>query len=97
MSAGGDHSSDFYGDFAGVKLAYGRKTGFASYGPKFVQRGARIFDVSVGPDTGLMDVQTWIRQQDGEIDSQEEVRDPPLVSYLKSDHCLGSEEGMKAY
>lgn len=56
ISAGGDHSSDFYGDFAGVTLGYGRKTGFSSFGPKFVQRGARIFDVSVDQDTGAMDV-----------------------------------------
>ena len=47
VSAGGDHSSDFYGDYAGITLGYGRKTGFASFGPKFVQRGARIFDLSV--------------------------------------------------
>lgn len=47
VSAGGDHSSDFWGTYAGINLAYGRKTGFSSYGPKFVQRGARIFDIYV--------------------------------------------------
>lgn len=97
VSAGGDHSSDFWGTYAGVNLAYGRKTGFASFGPKFVQRGARIFDLTVDPETGAMTVDTWIRQQDGEIDMQEELREPPLFSYLKSDHCLGSEEGVSAY
>ena len=39
-----------------------------------------------------MTVDTWIREQDGEIDKQEELNDPPMVSYLKSDHCVGAEE-----
>ena len=47
VSVGGDHSSDFWGNYGGINLAYGRKTGFASYGPKFVQRGARVFDMWV--------------------------------------------------
>ena len=62
VSAGGDHSSDFWGTYAGINLAYGRKTGFSSYGPKFVQRGARIFDFEVDPETGEMKVDTYIRQ-----------------------------------
>ena len=39
-----------------------------------------------------MKVDTYIRQQDGEADYQEELSEPPLFSYLKSDHCVGSEE-----
>lgn len=52
VSVGGDHSSDYWGTYAGVNLAYGRKTGFSSFGPKFVQRGARVFDMHVEPTTG---------------------------------------------
>ena len=62
ITAGGDHSSDFWGTYAGVNLAFGRKTGMSSYGPKFVQRGARIFDIAVDQDSGEMTVETWIRQ-----------------------------------
>ena len=39
-----------------------------------------------------MTVDTYIRQQDGEIDDQAELNDPHLFSYLKTDHCVGSEE-----
>lgn len=33
--AGGDHSTDFWAEYDGVTLGYGRKSGFGSYGPKF--------------------------------------------------------------
>ena len=45
VTAGGDHSTDFWGNYNGIILSYGRKTGFSSYGPKFMKRGARIFDL----------------------------------------------------
>lgn len=56
-----------------------------------MQRGARIFDVYVDPTDGKMSVETWIREQSGEIDRQEELNEPHLFSYLKTDHCVGSE------
>jgi len=96
VSAGGDHSSDFWGNYAGINLAYGRKTGFASYGPKFVQRGARVFNILVDPNTGEMTTETYIRQQDGEVDLQEELNQPPIISYLRSDHCIGAEDAALA-
>lgn len=92
VSAGGDHSSDFWGTYAGVNLSYGRKTGFSSYGPKFAERGARMFDLYVHPKTGKMDIDTWIRQQDGSIDLQEDLSGPSMLSWLKSSHCQGSEK-----
>ena len=45
VTAGGDHSTDFYGDYAGITLSYGRKSGVGSYGPKFSQPGARILEL----------------------------------------------------
>ena len=42
--AGSDHSSDFWGEYNGKILGYGRKTGFGSYGPKFQLHGIRIID-----------------------------------------------------
>lgn len=33
VAVGHDHSSDFYGNYKGINLAYGRKTGYGSYGP----------------------------------------------------------------
>lgn len=67
VTAGGDHSTDFWGTYNDIKLSYGRKTGFGSYGPKFMQRGARIFELTKR-SSGYVDIETWIRQQDGSID-----------------------------
>jgi len=33
-----------------------------------MQRGARIFELEVNEGTGNMNIETWIRQQDGSID-----------------------------
>lgn len=33
VQCGHDHSNDYYGSLQGVNLAYGRKTGYGSYGP----------------------------------------------------------------
>lgn len=30
---GHDHNNDFWGDYNGIKLFYGRKTGYGGYGP----------------------------------------------------------------
>lgn len=64
ISAGGDHSTDFWGEYGDINLAYGRKTGFGSYGPKFITHGARIF-------TAYQDdvyIDSHIRQEDGTMD-----------------------------
>ena len=68
VSAGGDHSTDFWGTYNGINLSYGRKTGFGSYGPKFAKRGARVFEIDVDQNRGDMHIESWIRQQDGSID-----------------------------
>ena len=39
-----------------------------------------------------MSVDTWIRQQDGTVDDQAQINEPYSFSWLKSDHCFGSEE-----
>ena len=33
---GHDHNSDYSGFYKDIELIYGRKTGFGSYGPKYV-------------------------------------------------------------
>lgn len=43
VSVGHDHNNDYYGEYDGINLAYGRKTGYGSYGPTGVQNGARVF------------------------------------------------------
>jgi hypothetical protein len=38
-----------------------------------------------------MDINTWIREEDGLIDNQEEWIPPQTFSWLKSPYCDGSE------
>jgi hypothetical protein len=59
--AGGDHSTDFWGMYDGVMLGYGRKSGFASYGPKFQLKGARVFNLKLDMTSGDMTISTYIR------------------------------------
>ena len=92
VSAGGDHSTDFYGKYAGINLSYGRKTGTGSYGPKFSQSGARVFELEFDEEPGKVEIETWIRQKDGTIDNQDEENRPAALSWLRSDHCFGSEQ-----
>lgn len=91
VSAGSDHSSDFWGNYGGINLAYGRKSGSNSYGPKFALRGARIFDMSISTLSGSMEVDTWIRQEDDSIDYQEDFAMPTQFSWIRSSYCYGSE------
>ena len=72
ISCGGDHSTDFWGLYGGVGLSFGRKSGFGSWGPKFAKRGARIFNLKFDIESGEMDIDTWIREEDGLIDNQED-------------------------
>jgi len=92
VSAGGDHSTDFWGRYAGIGLSYGRKTGLGSYGPKFVEAGARIFNLKFNTDTRKIDIDTYIREKGGNVDDQRGSELKPMsFSWLKSDHCYGSE------
>ena len=64
-----DHSTDYWGTYGGIGLSYGRKTGYGSYGPKFEKRGARMFDLTFDLKSGKMNIDTWIREEDGLISS----------------------------
>ena len=74
VSAGHDHNNDYYGSYQGINLAYGRKTGYGSYGPSNITHGARVFEVTKDPYS----IETWVRQEDGTIskESQSKPRDP---------------------
>ncbi|CDW88364.1 metallophosphoesterase [Stylonychia lemnae] len=63
VTVGHDHNNDYYGNYDGINLAYGRKTGYACYGPDNMQRGARVFEVTLNP----YKIETWVRQEDGTI------------------------------
>jgi len=61
ISAGHDHSSDYWGSYGGISLSLGRKSGYSSYGPKFSKIGARVLDLTIDQTTGDMTIDTWIR------------------------------------
>ncbi|KAL4427687.1 hypothetical protein ABPG75_001776 [Micractinium tetrahymenae] len=62
--SGHDHSNDYSGVLHGVRLAYGRKSGYGGYGPpQGWQRGARVVQLRPGEDTSQSE--TWIRMEDG--------------------------------
>lgn len=62
---GHDHDNDFWGDYNGVKLFYGRKTGYGGYGPLWwMQRGARVIEFTVDKDDQVS-MKSWIREENG--------------------------------
>ncbi|EFA84901.1 hypothetical protein PPL_01894 [Heterostelium album PN500] len=62
---GHDHRNDYHGDYYGIDLGYGRKTGYGSYDPKYAQ-GARVLEIQQDPFKFV----TWIRDVHGTIDIQ---------------------------
>ncbi|WCF07408.1 metallophosphoesterase family protein [Paenibacillus thiaminolyticus] len=63
--AGHDHDNDYAGSVHGIRLGYGRVTGYGGYGG--LQRGARIIRLLEGRSR----FQTWIRLDDGSKVSHE--------------------------
>jgi hypothetical protein len=45
--SGHDHDNDFYGNYHGVMLAYGRMTGYSGYSNSSLLKGARVIEVSM--------------------------------------------------
>jgi len=62
---GHDHKNDFVGDYKGMSMGYGRKSGSGSYNPKY-QQGARVFLIQENP----YNITTYIRNNLGGIDEQ---------------------------
>jgi hypothetical protein len=57
---GHDHLNDFIGELYGIRLAYGRATGFNTYGKDGFPRGARVINLL----EGTRHFDTWIRLDD---------------------------------
>lgn len=67
---GHDHINDFYGDLYGIKMGYGRATGYNTYGQEDFLRGARIFILDQ-KDTAHFT--TYVRLSDGTVINQPDV------------------------
>ena len=69
---GHDHVNDFEGTLHGIRLCYGRATGFNTYGRSGFQHGARVIRMQ----EGTRDFQTWLRLEDGELVDEQPVHRP---------------------
>eukprot|EP00347_Sterkiella_histriomuscorum_P014383 403361077 len=83
VSSGHDHNNDYYGSYQGIYLGYGRKTGYGSYGPEGMLKGARIFEITENPYT----IETWIRQEDGTKMVQNFPQFKPIDQYVQLQCC----------
>lgn len=66
---GHDHVNDYWGTLHGIKLCYGRATGYNEYGREGFARGARVIRLRAGE----REFETWLRLDDGSV-----VREQPM-------------------
>ena len=69
---GHDHLNDFIGEFYGMKLAFGRATGYGGYGNDDFKRGARVIRLR----EGAYRFESWLRLADGEVVTEQPVHMP---------------------
>ena len=60
---GHEHVNDFWGDLHGIRLCYGRATGYNTYGREGFPRGARVIELKEGE----RQFETWLHLEDGTV------------------------------
>lgn len=60
---GHDHTNDYWGELYGIRLYYGRATGFNTYGKEGFPRGARVIRLTENE----RNVDSWLRLADGSV------------------------------
>ncbi|WP_284645732.1 metallophosphoesterase family protein [Paenibacillus silviterrae] len=60
---GHDHVNDYWGELHGIRLCYGRATGYNTYGRENFPRGARMIRLHQGQS----DFETWLRLDDNTV------------------------------
>lgn len=73
--AGHDHLNDYWGARHGIRLCYGRATGYNTYGKDGFARGARIIRLQEGE----RDFETWLRLEDGSCVMNQPEHQPEYV------------------
>jgi len=58
---GHEHINDFWGNLHGIRLCYGRVSGYGGYGKEGFLCGARLIELW----EGVRDFRTWLRLEDG--------------------------------
>jgi hypothetical protein len=69
---GHDHVNDFEGEWFGIRLCYGRWSGYATYGADCLVPGSRIIELIEGERR----FDTWIRSDDGLVLTEREIHEP---------------------
>lgn len=72
---GHDHINDYCGTLHGIKLCYGRASGYNTYGKEGFMRGARLIQLTQGQDG----FDTWLRLEDGSIVNEQPTHDPIIT------------------
>ena len=63
---------DFEGTLHGIRLCYGRATGYNTYGREGFPRGARLIELREGERA----FSTWLRLEGGEVVTEQPEHDP---------------------
>ncbi len=71
--AGHDHVNDYWGELHGIKLCFGRATGYNTYGKRGFLRGGRVI---VLKEENTNDFATWLRLSDGTVVTEQKPHQP---------------------
>lgn len=77
---GHEHINDFWGELHGIRLCYGRTTGFNSYGRDGFPRGARVIELIEGE----RHFETWLHLENGIIE-RDQIEHKPLQRTFTED------------
>lgn len=72
LFCGHDHTNDYWGELSGIRLCYGRATGYSTYGKEGFPRGARVIRMH----QGQRPFDTWLHLDDGSIVTDQPVHRP---------------------
>lgn len=86
---GHDHINDFCGDWHGIRLCYGRSTGYNTYGKSGFARGARIIRLS----EGKKNFETWLRLEGNTVVLEQPAHHPGASEEQTPDSAL-AEQGL---
>ena len=76
---GHEHVNDFWGELHGIRLCYGRTTGFNSYGREGFPRGARVIELTEGERK----FKTWLHLENGTIVHEQPQHTPLKRTYTQ--------------
>ncbi len=77
---GHDHVNDFVGELHGIRLAYGRGSGYNTYGRDGYAKGARVIRLT----EGVRDFTSWLRLDDGAVVTSQVLHHPEGVRTLSA-------------